>query len=192
MVSIEDFSAGIKRTKNPGVTVSHLLFKTAALFFYLFGGMFSDDYIVVCVICILCLAFDFWTVKNITGRLMVGLRWSNHINEDGTSEWRYESLPDLSAIRSIDRQFFWGALYVTPLIWTVLFFVDLLKLNFEWLIIVGVALCLNGAQVHGYIKCSREASAKVEQMTSHLSLATNVLQSQMYGQGLSPRAESAV
>ena len=39
----------------------------------------------------LLLAADFWTVKNITGRLLVGLRWWNKVNEDGTSEWVFES-----------------------------------------------------------------------------------------------------
>jgi hypothetical protein len=27
----------------------------------------------------LLLAFDFWTVKNVTGRLLVGLRWWNEV-----------------------------------------------------------------------------------------------------------------
>ena len=40
---------------------------------------------------VLLLAFDFWTVKNVSGRLMVGLRWWNKIEEDGTSTWMFES-----------------------------------------------------------------------------------------------------
>ena len=34
---------------------------------------------------------DFWTVKNITGRLLAGLRWWNHIDEDGKSQWIFEN-----------------------------------------------------------------------------------------------------
>ena len=34
---------------------------------------------------------DFWTVKNITGRLLVGLRWWNHIDENGQSKWIFEN-----------------------------------------------------------------------------------------------------
>lgn len=34
---------------------------------------------------------DFWTVKNITGRLMVGLRWWNYVDDDGKSHWVFES-----------------------------------------------------------------------------------------------------
>eukprot|EP01050_Picozoa_sp_SAG11_P010429 SAG11_NODE_1041_length_6056_cov_5.902468_6_plen_102_part_00 len=33
------------------------------------------------VLCILLLAMDFWTVKNVSGRLLVGLRWWNEIME---------------------------------------------------------------------------------------------------------------
>lgn len=36
-------------------------------------------------------AFDFWTVKNVSGRLMVGLRWWNEVLEDGSSHWIFES-----------------------------------------------------------------------------------------------------
>jgi hypothetical protein len=34
---------------------------------------------------------DFWTVKNVSGRLLVGLRWWNEIKEDGESVWVFES-----------------------------------------------------------------------------------------------------
>ena len=53
------------------------------------SGHFVELFITV----ILLLAFDFWTVKNVTGRLMVGLRWWNRVKEDGSSEWVFESKP---------------------------------------------------------------------------------------------------
>jgi len=40
---------------------------------------------------VLLLSMDFWTVKNITGRLMVGLRWWNYVDDDGKSHWIFES-----------------------------------------------------------------------------------------------------
>lgn len=30
-------------------------------------------------------------LQNITGRLMVGLRWWNHVDDDGRSHWVFES-----------------------------------------------------------------------------------------------------
>jgi len=50
-----------------------------------------SNYVISFVIITMFLAFDFWTVKNISGRLLVGLRWWNEINEDGTNSWLFES-----------------------------------------------------------------------------------------------------
>ncbi|OUM67550.1 hypothetical protein PIROE2DRAFT_58689 [Piromyces sp. E2] len=50
-----------------------------------------QNYVISFVIITMLLAFDFWTVKNISGRLLVGLRWWNEINEDGTNSWLFES-----------------------------------------------------------------------------------------------------
>ena len=36
-------------------------------------------------------AFDFWVVKNVSGRILVGLRWWNEVKSDGTEVWVYES-----------------------------------------------------------------------------------------------------
>ena len=33
----------------------------------------------------------FWFVKNIAGRVLVGLRWWNEVKEDGTEIWVFES-----------------------------------------------------------------------------------------------------
>ena len=36
-------------------------------------------------------AMDFWTVKNVSGRLLVGLRWWNDVDQAGENNWRFES-----------------------------------------------------------------------------------------------------
>ncbi|KAH8071112.1 hypothetical protein JL721_4543 [Aureococcus anophagefferens] len=82
-----------------------------AVLVYMFSGMFTSNFVLVCVVCILLLAFDFWTVKNVSGRLMVGLRWWNYVKEDGATEWVFESADDASEISDVDRRVFWGALY---------------------------------------------------------------------------------
>ena len=72
-----------------------VLLQSVALFIYIFGGWFTSNFIVHFVSCIILLAFDFWTVKNITGRLLVGLRWWSYVQENGNSEWVFESLEDM-------------------------------------------------------------------------------------------------
>lgn len=54
-------------------------------------GWFSDSFITSFVVVVLLLSMDFWTVKNITGRLMVGLRWWNYVDDNGESHWVFES-----------------------------------------------------------------------------------------------------
>lgn len=77
--------------RHPYVAISHLFFRGGAVLTYLFLGWFNDSFITTFVFVILLLSADFWTVKNITGRLMVGLRWWNYIDDNGESHWVYES-----------------------------------------------------------------------------------------------------
>lgn len=69
----------------------HLLFKVAAIFVYLFGSLFTQDFLHLFVIIVFLVSLDFWLVKNITGRLLVGLRWWNYIDNDGQSYWIFEN-----------------------------------------------------------------------------------------------------
>lgn len=54
-------------------------------------GLFTSGFIACFVTVVLLLSMDFWTVKNITGRLMVGLRWWNYVDDNGISHWVFES-----------------------------------------------------------------------------------------------------
>ena len=139
---------------------------------YIFGGWFSSNgkggtsgphFITVTVICIFLLAADFWVVKNITGRLLVGLRWWNQVEGD-TTRWIFESKGE-AASNKFDSSVFWTVLYVTPLIWGALFLLGLLKLQIGWLLVVCMALSLSLANVYGYYKCSSDQKAKFQQMT---------------------------
>ena len=77
--------------RHPVVTVFHLLFRVSAIVAYLLCGWFSDSFITNFVVIVLLLSLDFWTVKNVSGRLLVGLRWWNQVDEDGNSSWVFEA-----------------------------------------------------------------------------------------------------
>lgn len=62
-----------------------------AIAVYMFGTLFSSSFVNIFIVCVLLLAFDFWTVKNVTGRLMVGLRWNSEVLEDGSTVWKFEA-----------------------------------------------------------------------------------------------------
>jgi hypothetical protein len=161
--------------QHPSAAFFHLFFKALALFAYMFGSWFTSSFIFIFVVCIILLAFDFWTVKNISGRLLVGLRWWSYVKEDGSTEWIFESLEDMAELSPLDSRIFWGALYTAPLAWILLLIVGLLRLKFEYLPVVIAALVLSFANIVGYMKCSSSAKARmqsmVEQGLKHGSLA---------------------
>ena len=69
-----------------------MFFKALALTFYIFFGLFSEDKTMCYIIVITLNALDFWTVKNVSGRILVGLKWWSKINESGKEEWMFASL----------------------------------------------------------------------------------------------------
>lgn len=182
--------AQLSNSSHPTVCIFHVLFKLGALFLYLFGGWFAHDshggtsganFITVTVFCMLLLAADFWVVKNITGRLLVGLRWWNKV-EGETTTWIFESAQNRQ-VNKFDSSVFWTVLYVTPLVWSGLLFIGILKFNLGWLIIVVMALALSMANVYGYYKCSTDQKARFQQMMQQGAQAgaMSVLRNNMLG-----------
>lgn len=56
---------------------------------------------------VICAACDFWTVKNVSGRLLVGLRWWTTIDETGQEKWFFESHDTKLANSAFDSTVFW-------------------------------------------------------------------------------------
>eukprot|EP00559_Dactyliosolen_fragilissimus_P004200 CAMPEP_0184865646 /NCGR_PEP_ID=MMETSP0580-20130426/18726_1 /TAXON_ID=1118495 /ORGANISM="Dactyliosolen fragilissimus" /LENGTH=275 /DNA_ID=CAMNT_0027364929 /DNA_START=38 /DNA_END=862 /DNA_ORIENTATION=+ len=168
-----------QNSSHPIICIFHCLFKIGSLLVYLLGGFITNshsqnsvtgaNFITVTVICILLHAADFWVVKNITGRLLVGLRWWNNVLPDGTStQWIYESAASSSSStyrpNAFDATFFWMVLYLAPLTWMSVVFLGLVRLHFQWLIVSVMGLMLTGANVYGYWQCSRDQKEKFQNM----------------------------
>lgn len=68
------------------------LLQAAALAFYILSALFFDSFVIIFVVTVVLAALDFWVVKNVSGRILVGLRWWNEINEQGESVWKFECL----------------------------------------------------------------------------------------------------
>lgn len=145
----------LSQSSHPTALVFHLLFRTAALFIYLFCGWFGLNYVFTFVLIVILLALDFWTVKNITGRLLVGLRWWNQVNDDGTNTWVFESR-ESRVVNVVDSRMFWISLYLTPAVWAFFAFIVFLNpTNWQWLLVDIVAIVLNMANVVGYTRCEK-------------------------------------
>ena len=86
---------------------------------YLLCGWSSQTFIESFLAIILLLSLDFWTVKNISGRIMAGLRWWNFVDDEGNSVWNFESSSAENQIKfsRAEIQIFWTGLVVFPVIW---------------------------------------------------------------------------
>ena len=91
------------------------------------------------------LAADFYYLKNIAGRRLVGLRWWNEVNpQTGETRWVFESAPPPNEpggrlVNATDRRFFWLALYCQPALWIILAISAIIFVfsKFVWLPLVG-------------------------------------------------------
>lgn len=147
---------------------AHLLFKSLALVAYLLGNSLFGGYVLTFVLVTLLSAVDFWTVKNVTGRLLVGLRWWNYIDDAGNSHWRFESHEGDRVIHSQDSNAFWAVLFVTPVIWLVLAIAAFVTFSFMWGLLTLVGFGLNAVNVMGYIKCKKDAGKKLSALAGSM------------------------
>ncbi|XP_067345158.1 Golgi apparatus membrane protein TVP23 homolog B isoform X2 [Channa argus] len=135
---------------------------------------------------ILLLSCDFWTVKNITGRLMVGLRWWNQVDDDGQNHWVFESRKGTGKLQASDSEsrIFWLGLIICPVLWVIFAFSTLFSFKIKWMPVVIMGLVLQGANLYGYVRC------KVGGKTSLKNMATNYFGRQFLKQALSKEDES--
>ncbi|OXU23233.1 hypothetical protein TSAR_015723 [Trichomalopsis sarcophagae] len=175
---------------HPYVTMFHLGFRALALVTYLFCGFWSSSFIGSFVSVVLLLSMDFWTVKNITGRLMVGLRWWNYVDDNGVSHWVFESRKvhgnlktndhykptsdkcpvfqgaQQNRINPAESRIFWLALIISPLLWCIFSLVALFGFKAKWLLLATIGGILNGANLYGYVKCKMGGDKNISSATS--------------------------
>ena len=89
----------------------------AAVVYFWLVSLFNNNFILTCVVTIMLMAADFWTVKNVTGRLLVGLRWWNDGGtESNENTWRFESLEEVIWVFAPDLVYFLVAAFLNPLV----------------------------------------------------------------------------
>ncbi|XP_034541805.1 Golgi apparatus membrane protein TVP23 homolog A-like isoform X1 [Notolabrus celidotus] len=142
--------------RHPLASFFHLFFRVVAILIYLCCDWISDNFSSCFVLIITLLSFDFWSVKNVTGRLLVGLRWWNQIDEDGKSLWVFEAKKTSkgkSTGTETEARIFWLGLIICPFIWTFFFFTSLFSMKIKWLSLVVASFSLQVANLYGYLRC---------------------------------------
>jgi len=181
---------------HPQATFFHCFFRGSAIVTYLFGGIITSSFVSRFIFILLLLSADFWTVKNISGRLLVGLRWWNQVDEEGKSTWVFESRSQRSLqrnpISAKESTIFWITLLVCPVMWVLFFFSSFVYFGWKWLPLVIIAITLNGANLVGYLRCKFSGTQQISKIANDY-LAASMLKKAMNvipGFGSKPAADS--
>jgi len=167
----DEGSGPFKGAKHQTICLFHCLFKLLAFVCYTFGRYLFDGYILTFIVVTILLSLDFWTVKNISGRKLAGLKWSSQQNPDGTDGWLFQSVNDETLLNQVDRNVFWIVLYVWPLIWVVIAIINFLSFSFSWLVLVLLAFGFGMSNLIGFWKCSKDAKASMTNWASKGAMA---------------------
>jgi len=115
-------------------------------------------------------------VKNVSGRFLVGLRWWHEVQEDGSGEWRFESLDEegQKTIDNFEKRVFWWSTYLTTAIWVLFGIVSFFRLELEYLILVLIALAMSTSNLVGYVKASRDQRKNIGSFMDRMKTAVAV------------------
>ncbi|XP_071620621.1 Golgi apparatus membrane protein TVP23 homolog C isoform X1 [Heliangelus exortis] len=187
----DDLSRRSKKSKirHPIASFFHLFFRVSAIVVYLLCELLTSSFIACMVTIILLLSCDFWAVKNVTGRLLVGLRWWNQVDDDGRSHWVFEarkvSAQGRKTSSEAESRIFWLGLITCPMIWVIFAFSALFSFKVKWLAVVGMGVVLQGANLYGYVRC------KVGSRKNLTSMATSYLGKQLLRQTVAKEDQAA-
>ncbi|KAL5103845.1 hypothetical protein TcWFU_002007 [Taenia crassiceps] len=149
----------------------HFSARSAALIFYLFCSWFTTAFIAPVVVLLTFFAIDFWLVKNVSGRLLVGLRWWNSIDpRTGSSKWVFESANSTArnddsvssrerASRRSAARLFWLGLLLFPVIWAILVLVAVFSLKLAWCLVAACGCLAGSINAYGYLRCRFKGSS---------------------------------
>ncbi|VDK20386.1 unnamed protein product [Taenia asiatica] len=149
----------------------HFSARSTALIFYLFCSWFTTAFIAPVVALLTLFAIDFWLVKNVSGRLLVGLRWWNSIDpRTGASKWVFESANSTArsdesvsnrerASRRSAARLFWLGLLLFPVIWAILVLVAVFSLKLAWCLVAACGCLAGSVNAYGYLRCRFKGSS---------------------------------
>lgn len=124
-------------------------------------NIFVSNDILTFIVIMMFAGLDFWVVKNVSGRKLVGLRYWSEIDDDGNENWKYESCDDDKNVGYTDAIVFWFGLYGAPAMWAFLGFMDLISFKFFWMYVCIICFGLCSTNVSGYYNCRKEHYAKL-------------------------------
>lgn len=174
----------LKQSAHPVCLMFYIFFRSSPLFIYVFGDFIlgfitsKNRFVLHFIILILLICADFWNLKNVAGRLLVGLRWWNEVtlvkgstHGDFENVWVFETADPNRYINPIDSNTFWTLLYGQPAAWVFFGIVAVLKFLFLYLLLIIIAVSLSLANAVAFTRCDKLGKAN-QVATSLFSRAT--------------------
>ena len=152
----------IQNSANPCIVFFTLFFKILSIIIFIFGNfIFKMSDSLEFVFVVIFSSLDFWFIKNVSGRILVGLRYWNEIKQDGSEVWVYENENEKKN-SSIDTKIFWGSIYLTPFFFFFLIPVEFFSFNIMNFLECVISFVLTISNLYGYYKCSKEQNKKIK------------------------------
>ncbi len=140
----------------------HCVFKLVAALSYLFSGLLLQSLVVRFLLTFMSLVTDFWVTKNLTGRMLVGLRWwSGDVGDSQGQAVYFESFDADLNFNAFDKSIFWGGLLSATGFWLFFALGRLLTADLLWGLLSCTGLLLNWTNLKSYYQCHRFHRRKV-------------------------------
>lgn len=164
----------VMQPSRPFVCFFHIFFKLTAGISYLFLNLFFTSTLMCFLVTFGSVLLDFWITKNISGRLLVGLRWWNgqEFGEDVEQDedlWVFESFDCQFNFHTFDLNIFWWGMFFSTCFWLFMSLGKILSINFLWGLLTGVAVLLNGTNLYAYYRCYRFHQQKMSSLGSEFA-----------------------
>lgn len=151
--------------------IGHYAFRLSAFLVYLFCTWFTSSFITAFILVLILLSLDFWFTKNISGRILVGLRWSSQTDSNtGKVNWRFDShkpsVIDTADPSSLTRRelviradrlkfnrLFWVGLIGSSVFWFLFVLGAIFSFNLRWALVSIIGLGMSLVNLYGYVLC---------------------------------------
>ncbi|GKT14188.1 Golgi apparatus membrane protein TVP23-like protein [Aduncisulcus paluster] len=155
------------KTTHPVAIVFMCIFKICGIVFYWTKNWLG---LIGFILVILCDAFDFWTVKNICGRYLVGLRYWNIPMSNNTTKWLFESRSAGAEIGKFDSSWFWIWLWVWPILWLLFGIVNFFGFKLDNLLLNILGIGFGMVNAIGFMKCQGDYKKQIKALGKKAAL----------------------
>ncbi|KAL4488404.1 hypothetical protein ABPG72_019254 [Tetrahymena utriculariae] len=157
-----DFS----KSNHPTACFFHLLFKALALICHLVLGIFMDT-LKVHYFIIIFSSLDFWVVKNVTGRLLIGLRWWSEQKDDNTTKWVFECKINKEE-NSFNFNVFWSLQIIAVISWATLLVINMIGFDIGDSAVCAYSLFTTFWNAYYFYKCNTKQKQGLKKLAAQL------------------------